>query len=130
MCGFRKLILVRKKDCFPLPRLHDSLESLAVSKYFSYLALLRGYQQVEVAREDRKKTAFVTHFWQGQYRVMSFGIRNAPATFQRLISIVLKGQLGNIFLAYLDDILIFTRMYTEHGQRLRLVFDRLGGCGS
>ena len=130
MCvDFRKVNLLSKKDCLPLPRLDETLDALAGATYFSSLDVLMGYHQVEVATGDREKTAFVTQLGQFQYRVMPFRLRNAPATFQRLMSIVLQGQLGHICLAYLDDILIFARDFHDHVQRLRLVLDRLREAG-
>ena len=115
----------KKTDCFPLPRVAETLAALAGAKYFYFLDLLMGYHQVEVAPGDQEKTAFVTHLGQFQYRVMPVGLTNAPATFQRLLSIVIHGHLGHICLAYLDDILVFVKDVADHLQRLRLVFDRL-----
>ena len=88
-----------------------------------------GYHPVNVAPGDGEKTAFVTHFGQFQYSVMPFGLSNAPATFQLLMSIVLLGHVGLICLAYLDDILIYARDFHHHVKRLRRVQDRLPEAG-
>ena len=67
----------------PLPRVDDTLDTLAGSRLFTALDLASGYWQVEVAEEDQPKTAFTTPEGLFQFRVMPFGLCNAPATFQR-----------------------------------------------
>ena len=130
MCAdFRKLNLGTKKDCFPLPLLDETLDAVAGAKYFSSIDLLMGHHQVKLAPEDREKTAFLPDFGQFQYRLMPFGYTTAPATFQRLISLVLQGQLGDICLRYLADILIVATEFRDHVQRLRLALDRLREAG-
>ncbi|PIK45092.1 hypothetical protein BSL78_18045 [Apostichopus japonicus] len=82
---YRKLNNVTTKDSYPLPRIDDSLDTLAGSKWFSTLDLASGYWQVEVAEQDRHKTAFVTNRGLFQFKVLPFGLCNAPATFERLM---------------------------------------------
>lgn len=82
---YRKVNAVTRKDAYPLPRVDEALDTLAGSKWFSALDLLSGYWQVEVSPEDREKTAFCTHEGLFEFRVMPFGLCNAPATFQRLM---------------------------------------------
>ena len=122
---YRKLNKVTKKDSYPLPRVDDLLDSLADAQWFSTLDLRSGYWQVEVNPADREKTAFSTPHGLFQFRVMPFGLCNAPSTFQRLMGLVMAGFRWEICLAYLDDVVVFGRTWKEHLERLRLVLTRL-----
>ena len=86
---YRKLNDVTSKDAYPLPRIDATLDMLAGLKWFSTLDLLSGYWQVEVAEEDRHKTAFCTTEGLFEFKVMPFGLCNTPVTFQRLMDLVL-----------------------------------------
>ena len=88
---FRKVNDVTRKDAFPLPRMDDCLDALAGSRLLSTLDLTSGYQQIPVAEEDPDKTAFNTRNGLQRFRVMPFGLAMAPATFERLMELVLKG---------------------------------------
>ncbi|KAL5502192.1 hypothetical protein EMCRGX_G008924 [Ephydatia muelleri] len=88
---YRKLNSQSQKDAYLLPRIDETLESLAGSKYFSTLDSASGYWQVEVEEADREKTAFSTRDRHYEDNVMPFGLTNAPATFQRLMQCVLSG---------------------------------------
>lgn len=79
------------KDAYPLPRIDDSIEQMSGAKWFSTLDLCSGYWQLEVEPEDRHKSAFATKKGLFQFRVLPFGLCNAPATFERLMETVLAG---------------------------------------
>ncbi|GBN12405.1 Retrovirus-related Pol polyprotein from transposon 297, partial [Araneus ventricosus] len=122
---YRKLNEITKKDSYPLPRIDDTLDALNGSQWFTTLDLKSGYWQVEVRPEDREKTAFTTGQGLWQFKVMPFGLCNAPATFERLMGTVLRGLSSEACLVYLDDIIIVGRTFEEHLSNLRKVFQRL-----
>lgn len=113
------------KDSYPLPRIDDSIDALRGSKWFSTLDLSSGYWQVKMDPKDIDKTAFTTPYGLYQFKVMPFGLVNAPATFERLMEHVLAGLHWEVCLIYMDDIVIFSKTFEEHIDRLRLVFARL-----
>ena len=110
---YRMLNSVTRKDTFPLPRIDDLLDHLKGKSVFSTLDAKQGYWQIPVSPDDREKTAFMTHDGLYEFRVMPFGLCNAPATFERLMQRILSG-LSNICNVYIDDILIFSRSVEEH----------------
>ena len=122
---FRQLNSVTCKDAQPIPRIDDTLDSLSGSCWFSTLDLASGYWQVEMKESDKEKTAFRTPFGLFHFKVMPFGLCNAPATFQRLMELILKGLNWTSCLVYLDDIIIFSKSIDEHLQRLKEVLSRL-----
>ena len=122
---YRKLNSITRKDSYPLPRIDDTLEALSGATWFSSLDLKSGYWQVGMHPEDREKTAFTTGRGLWQFRVMPFGLCNAPATFERLMEKFLAGLPLSVCLVYLDDILVPARSFEDHIQNLRTVFGRL-----
>ena len=105
--GYRKLIDVTKKDAYPLPRIDDTLDALRGSTYFSTLDVYSGYWQVEMDQQDIDKTMFVTRQGLFRFTVMPFGLCNAPATFERLMELVLKDLNWKVCLIYLDGIIVY-----------------------
>ena len=112
-----------------MPRIDETLDALDGACYFSTLDLASGYWQVELHPKDKEKTAFVTPFGFYQFRVMPFGLCNAPATFQRLMERVLAELHWSSCLVYLDDIIVYNRSVEEHLTLLGKVFARLRKAG-
>jgi hypothetical protein len=126
MCiDYRKLNAVTKKEVYAIPRIDDVLDSLSNKVYFSTLDLASGYFQIPMAESAKEKTAFVTWDGQFQYNVMSFGLVNAPSTFQRCMNTVLAGLLWKSVQVYIDDIIISSLTFEDHISDLVEVFDRL-----
>ena len=121
----RKTNELIKKDKFPLLKIYTCLDMLNGSKYFSSCDLRQGYWQTVIDEKDRDKTAFVTRKGQWRFKVLSFGLCNAPSQFARTTELVLSGLTFDICLVYLDDILIFSKTFDEHCDRLAAIFDRL-----
>ena len=125
---YRQLNALTRKDTFPLPRIDDLLDQLRGRVIFSTLDARRGYWQIRVQEESVPKTAFITHDGLFEFRVMPFGLCNAPATFQRLMQRVLSG-LSEFCVVYIDDILVFSRSIEEHCGHLKRIFQRLEEVG-
>ena len=123
-CGdYRRLNNATVPDRYNLPNLRDFSAQLAGKRIFSTIDLLKGYLQVDVDEESIPKTAIITPFGTWEFLRLPFGVKNAAATFQRLMDVVLQG-LPFIF-CYLDDILVASSTADQHMQDLRQVFERL-----
>ena len=120
---YRKVNSVTKPDSFPLPRMEDCIDRVGSAQYVTKLDMLKGYWQVPLTPRASEISAFVTPDTFLQYTVMPFGLRNAPATFQRLMHLVLSG-VGNCE-AYLDDVVAYSSTWSDHLNTLSLIFRRL-----
>ena len=126
MCiDYRALNKVTIKNRYPLPRIDDLFDCLKGAKYFTCLDLASGYHQVRISEEDIPKTAFRTPLGHFQYKVLNFGLTNAPATFQNAMNDMLQPYLRKSALVYLDDILVYSKTWTEHPTHLREVLQKL-----
>ncbi|XP_078246874.1 uncharacterized protein LOC144588278 [Pogona vitticeps] len=124
---YRKLNSVTKSDPYPLPRMDDLIEHLAKAKFISILDLKNAYWQLDMAEESRDKTAFITHVGTFRFRRMPFGLKNAGASFQRMIDKLLQGlPYAN---AYLDDVAIFSNDFESHLTHIETVLSRLQQAG-
>ena len=97
------------KDPYPLPRIDHIVDSTAGCDLLCFLYAFSGYHQIKMAKEDEEKTAFMTPCGIFCYVCMPFGLKNAGATFQRLMRIALGSQMGRNADAYIDDIVVKTR---------------------
>lgn len=107
MCvDFTSLNEACPKDFFPLPRIDILVDSIAGFRFMCFLDAYRGYHQIFLRKEDEEKTAFVTDKGTYCYVTMPFGLKNAGATYQRLVNKVFKDQIGRNMEAYIDDMLV------------------------
>jgi transposase InsO family protein len=122
---YRGLNRVTKKNRYPLPLLSEILDRVSGARYFTKLDLKDAYHRIPIAERDQWKTAFRTRYGHFKYTVMPFGLTNAPATFQAYINEALQGILDDCCVAYMDDILIYSRTAEEHATHVRSVLERL-----
>jgi hypothetical protein len=129
-CDYRALNRLTKKDRYPLPLIHETLERIGKARWFTKLDVIAAFHKIRIAEGDEWLTAFRTRFGLFEWLVTPFGLANAPSTFQRYINWTLRDFLDDFASAYLDDILVFTsgslRQHREHVQK---VLQRLKDAG-
>jgi hypothetical protein len=116
------------KDPFALPRIDQVIDSTAGCVLLSFLVCYLGYHQIALMEENQIKTTFITPFRAYAYTTMSFGLKNAGATYQRVIQLCLKDQLHRNVEAYVDDMVIKTRSDDEFITYLEKTFNSLRKC--
>ena len=110
---------------YPLPNIAVILDRLATAQYFSIFDLASGFHQIELDPNDRQKTAFSSLNRHYEYVRMPMGLKNSPATFQRLMDQVLLGLQGTELFVYLDDIVIYAKDLEDHGEKVRRLLKQL-----
>ena len=130
-CDYRKLNLITRPQSFPLPRLEDVWDAIgeANATVLSVLDFSSGFWQCEMASESEHKTAFVTQNGQYQWKVLPYGLTNSPVTFTRTVHHVLHGLLFKTCVAYVDDIICYSRNMADHTKHLSEIFQRLNEAG-
>ena len=126
---YRRLNDVTIKDAYPLPRVDETLDHLSDSRWFSSMDMNAGYWQVKVEEADEPKTAFPSRRGLFEFQVMPFGLCNAPATFERLMEIVLAGLHWEICLIYLDDVIVTGKTFDDMLTNLSTVLERFRDAG-
>ena len=111
---YRKLNDITVKDRFPLPRIDDTLDAVSQGLVFSTVDLKSGYWQLGLEKSSADRGAFVSHRGQWQFKVMPFGLTNAPATFQRMMNMLMAGLTAEVCCCFLDDVIVFSRSVEEH----------------
>ncbi|XP_076067760.1 uncharacterized protein LOC143040567 [Oratosquilla oratoria] len=117
---YRKVNAVTEPDSYPLPRIDDVIDDVGRAQWVTKLDLLQGYYQVRLSERSRAISTFITPEGLYQFTVLPFGLRNAPATFQRLMNIVTSGLVG--VCCYLDDLVVFSDSWGERVDRLGALF--------
>ncbi|PFX24909.1 Transposon Ty3-I Gag-Pol polyprotein [Stylophora pistillata] len=124
MCtDYQKVNRVSNSDTFPIPRMDDYIDKVGNARYVTKFDLLKGFWQVPLTERAKEISAFVTPDGLYQYKVMPFGMKNSPATFQHLINKVIAGLHGCE--AYIDDVIIYSNTWEEHLKIIRKFFERL-----
>ncbi|KAK1615192.1 hypothetical protein QYE76_020709 [Lolium multiflorum] len=113
------------KDHFPLPRIDQIVDSTAGCDRLSFLDAYSGYNQIKLKKEDQELTAFITPHGVFCYNVMTFGLKNAGATYQRCMQACLGEQIGRNIEVYIDDIVVKTKHTATLVDDLRETFDNL-----
>jgi len=111
---YRGLNAVTKRDAYPLPHISEMIDELGPMNIFTTLDARAAYWSVEVEESDRPKTAFSDGYRLFQFRRLPFGLSTAPTTFQRTMNLVLSSVLGRHTLAYLDDVIVYSRSFSQH----------------
>lgn len=123
MCiDYSPLIRVTVRDNYPLPLIEDCIELLHGRKYFNIPDLESGYHQVKMSARSVRYTSFVTPNNQYEYLKVPFGLKNAPAVFQRFINAIFKDLLEQgLIVIYMDDILLSTTDLATHKRLLQRI---------
>ncbi|CAA0841932.1 Unknown protein, partial [Striga hermonthica] len=130
MCiDFRDLNKACPKDLYLLPRIDQLVDSTAGCELLSLMDASQGYHQIPLAKEDWKRVSFITSKGTYCYVVMPFGLKNAGATYQRLVDQIFKDQLGRNMEVYVDDMLVKSKMEADHVGDLRETFQTLRKYG-
>lgn len=114
---------ITKKGVYHFPRIHDALDCLHGASYFSSIDLRSGYWKIAVDEKDGEKTTFVTPDGLFQFKVMPFGLCNAPAPFEGMMDSLLRGFRWTTCLCYLDDVVAHSPTFETH---LQPVFGIMG----
>ena len=110
MCvDFTDLNRAYPKDSFPLPRIDQLVDSTIGHELLTFMDAFSSYNQIHMNKEDQEKTAFVTSQGLYCYKVMPFGLKNAGATYQRLVNQMFSKQIGQNTEVYVDDMLVKSR---------------------
>ena len=120
---YRKLNSVTKTDSYPIPRIDDCIDKIGNAKYVTKFDLLKGYWGIPLTERAKRVSAFATPDGLYQYKVMPFGMKNAPATFQRLVNKLTAG-IDNCEV-YIDDIVVYTDTWEDHIKSIRSLFNKL-----
>jgi len=125
MCiEYRKLDRATKKDHFPLPFIDEMLERLANHSFFCFLDGYSGYYQIPIHHDDQRKTTFTCPYGTYAYRRMSFGLYNAPTSFQRCLMSIFSDMIDKIMEVFMDDFLVYGKTFDDCLESLDKVLQR------
>jgi len=113
------------KDPFSIPRIDQLVDAIVGHPQMNFLDAFQGYHQIPLALNDQEKTAFVIPTGNYHYKVMPFGLKNAGSTYQRMMTRMFEPQLGNNIEVYIDDMVVKSKVESEHVNDLRSIFEVL-----
>ena len=113
------------KDPFSMPRIDQLMNAIVGHPRMSFLDAFQGYHQIPLALDDQKRTPFVTPVGNYHYKVMPFGLKNAGATYQRMMTRMFEPQLGKTIEIYIDDMVVKSKAESKHVSDLGNIFDIL-----
>uniref|UniRef100_A0A2N9HIN5 Integrase catalytic domain-containing protein n=1 Tax=Fagus sylvatica TaxID=28930 RepID=A0A2N9HIN5_FAGSY len=119
---FTSLNQACQKDPFPLPKIDQLVDATAGHDRMSFLDAFQGYHQIALSPEDREKTAFITPLGIYCYKVMPFDLKNAGATYQRMVTRMFKDQIGKTMKIYIDDMVVKSKLSQNHLEDLTETF--------
>jgi len=123
---FKELNKIVVPESQPFPRIEDLTIRARNCEFFSKLDVNSAFWSIPVREKDRYKLAFVTHHGHWQWKCLPFGLRSAPAVFQRVLAgVIRRNKLDAFTVNYIDDILVFSKNYKEHVSHVEQVFKAL-----
>ena len=126
MCvDFTDLNKACPKDPFPMPKIDQLVDATVGHPWMSFLDAFQGYHQIPLALDDQEKTTFVTSIGNYHYKVMPFDLKNAGFTYQRMMTRMFELLLGKNIEIYIDDMVVKSKMVSEHLGDLRVIFEVL-----
>ncbi|PNX93533.1 hypothetical protein L195_g016687 [Trifolium pratense] len=112
------------KDAYPLPNIEKLVDNSLGFKLLSFMDAYSGYNQIKMVEIDKKKTTFMTESSNYYYNVMSFGLKNACATYQRMMNKVFNNEIGDMLEVYMDDMIVKSEEEVDYTTHLKKVFDQ------
>lgn len=122
---YRKLNAITIADKYPIPEINEVLAQLGKSKFFTVIDLKSGFHQIPLKTEDIEKTAFSINNGKYEFTRLPFGLKNAPAIFQRALDYILWSHIGERCYVYINDIIIFSPNEEQHIKDIAEVFRTL-----
>ena len=113
------------KDPFPMPKINRLVDATVGHPRMSFLDAFQGYHQIPLALDDQEKATFVTLIENYHYKVMPFGLKNAGSIYQRMMTRMFESQLGKNIEIYIDDMVVKSKMVSEHLGDLQTIFEIL-----
>ena len=115
------------KDPFSLPQIDQLVDATVGYPRISFLDAFQGYHQIPLALDDQEKTSFVTPIGNYHYKVMPFGLKNTGSTYQRMMTKMFEAQMGKNIEVYIDDMVVKSKIVSEHVGDLTNIFKILKG---
>ena len=121
---YRELNKATIKDYFPLPFIDQVLDALAGKRYFSFLDGFSGYNQIRISLEYHDKTTFTCPYGTYSYKVLPFGLCNAPTTFQRAVLAIFSDLIHECVEVYMDDFFVYGNTFEDALKNLEKTLKR------